>query len=99
MSNNEIDEIIQIVSYLDQYLFVTNMIAWGLMWLDKTLARKHMWRIPEKILFLSAIIGGSLGAWLGMYAYRHKTKHITFVVGIPAIFVIQCVLIYFYIAQ
>ena len=56
---------------------------------DKVKARKGAWRVPEKTLFLFAILGGGLGSWIGMYTFRHKTKHWYFVVGIPMIFVIE----------
>lgn len=58
---------------------------------DKIKARKNLWRIPERVLFLTAILGGSLGSLLGMYAFRHKTKHFSFILGMPLIFAIQVV--------
>lgn len=64
---------------------------------DKRKARLHQWRIPEKTLFLSAIAGGSVGAMLGMTFFRHKTKHLSFLLGMPAIFIAQlvfCIFIY-----
>ena len=67
------------------YLLVMNLIGFSLMGADKRRARRHAWRIPEKTLFLAAILGGSLGAWAGMYVFHHKTKHWYFVVGIPLI--------------
>ncbi len=71
------------------YLFLINLAAFGLMGLDKRKARKNLWRIPEKTLFLSAILGGSAGAIAGMYAFHHKTRHWYFVIGMPLILVIQ----------
>ncbi|OUP22591.1 hypothetical protein B5F29_00925 [Lachnoclostridium sp. An196] len=59
------------------------------MGLDKRKARKNLWRIPEKTLFLSAILGGSAGAIAGMYVFHHKTRHWYFVIGMPLILVIQ----------
>ena len=61
--------------------------------MDKSRARKHQWRIPEKTLFLSAILGGSIGAIAGMYTFHHKTKHWYFVIGMPAILIVQIALI------
>lgn len=58
---------------------------------DKIKARKNLWRIPERVLFLTAILGGSLGSLLGMYAFRHKTKHFSFILGMPLIFAVQVV--------
>ena len=71
------------------YLFLINLAAFGLMGLDKRKARKNLWRIPEKTLFLSAILGGSAGAIAGMYVFHHKTRHWYFVIGMPLILVIQ----------
>ena len=66
------------------------------MGIDKSKAKRRAWRIPEKTLFLLSIIGGSVGTWLGMYAFHHKTKHWYFVVGMPLILVVQIILaIYF----
>lgn len=71
------------------YLLAANMVGFALMGIDKRKAIRHVWRVPEAALFLSAILGGSVGAWIGMYTFRHKTKHIRFVVGIPLILVFQ----------
>ena len=60
-----------------------------LMLLDKWKAKKNLWRIPEATLFMVAILGGSIGSLLGMYAVRHKTKHLTFTVGMPLILALQ----------
>lgn len=78
------------------YLIAVNVLAFSLMGIDKYKAKHHRWRIPEKTLFLSAIIGGSAGAILGMYTFRHKTKHWYFVVGMPLILVIQLALGYWF---
>ena len=74
------------------YLVIINLIAFLLMAMDKSRARKHQWRIPEKTLFLSAILGGSIGAIAGMYTFHHKTRHWYFVIGMPAILILQVVL-------
>ena len=71
------------------YLVLINLAAFILMGLDKRKAKKNLWRIPEKTLFLSAILGGSAGAIAGMYVFHHKTRHWYFVIGIPLILVIQ----------
>ena len=73
------------------YLIIVNLIALCMYAIDKSKAQKNKWRIPEKALFLIAIIGGSIGALAGMYIFRHKTKHWYFVVGIPAILIVQVV--------
>ena len=59
------------------------------MFVDKWKARKNRWRIPEATLITVAALGGSIGSLLGMYTFRHKTLHLKFVIGIPAILVLQ----------
>ena len=71
------------------YLIVMNLIGLAVMAMDKSKARHHAWRIPEKILFLVSILGGSVGTWAGMYLFHHKTKHWYFVVGMPLILAAQ----------
>lgn len=71
------------------YLIGINLVGFCLMAADKRRARKHRWRISEHTLFAAAILGGSLGAILGMYLCHHKTKHWYFVVGMPLILVLQ----------
>jgi len=67
------------------YLLLLNLIAFAAFWVDKRRARKGKYRIPERRLLLVAMLGGSIGAWLGMYLFRHKTKHRKFVIGVPVI--------------
>lgn len=74
------------------YLVIINLVAFLTFGADKRRAKKDKWRVRERTLFLLAIIGGSVGALLGMYLFRHKTKHWYFCVGIPAILVLQIVL-------
>ena len=74
------------------YLAAVNVLAFALMGIDKAKAKRGAWRIPEKVLFLSALIGGSIGAIAGMFAFRHKTKHLSFVLGLPAILLLQLAL-------
>ena len=71
------------------YLVLINLAAFVLMGLDKRKAKKNLWRIPEKTLFLSAILGGSAGAIAGMDVFHHKNRHWYFVIGMPLILVIQ----------
>lgn len=75
------------------YLFLANLVGFALMGIDKRKAKKKQWRIPEKTLFLSAIFGGSIGALYGMHLFRHKTKHKSFVFGMPAILIVQMLLL------
>lgn len=74
------------------YLIVINLVAFALMGIDKHKAKKKQWRISERTLFLSAAIGGSIGAMYGMHLFRHKTKHKSFLFGMPAILAIQLLL-------
>ncbi|EOS22922.1 hypothetical protein C806_03543 [Lachnospiraceae bacterium 3-1] len=77
------------------YLAVINVVGFFLMGLDKWKAKYKKWRIPEKTLFGAAIFGGSLGAWAGMYAFHHKTRHWYFVVGMPLILAVQVAVLWF----
>lgn len=76
------------------YIVGMNLLGFIMFGLDKSKAVRGEWRIPERSLFLVAVLGGSLGAWIGMYVFRHKTKHWRFCVGIPGILVVQCLLVY-----
>lgn len=71
------------------YFLVMTIIGYASMGIDKQKAKKRAWRIPEATLFSIAILGGSVGSILGMFHFRHKTKHWYFVMGLPAIFFIQ----------
>lgn len=75
------------------YLVVMNIIGFTIMGIDKSRAKRGAWRIPEKTLFLIAILGGSIGSLLGMKQFRHKTKHKTFTIGMPAILIVQAAII------
>lgn len=70
-------------------VILINGIAFCTYGIDKKKAMNYEWRIPETTLFLLAIIGGSVGAWAAMYVFRHKTKHKSFVLGIPIILALQ----------
>ncbi len=74
------------------YLLITNLLGFALMGIDKRRAVRHAWRISEATLFAAAIMGGSLGATLGMHLFHHKTRHWYFRYGMPAIFVLQALL-------
>ena len=81
------------MKYLYIYLAVINVVAFILMAVDKYRACRHRWRIPERTLFLPALLGGSLGALLGMWMLWHKTRHKVFVIGLPVLFILQVVLL------
>jgi len=74
------------------YVGAASLAGFILMGLDKKKAAEHRWRIPEKTLFLTAAIGGSTGVLIGMFFFRHKTKHLSFRIGIPLILTAQCVI-------
>lgn len=80
------------MKYFLLYLLLINAAAFLLMLVDKSKARKNRWRIPERTLFGSALLGGSIGAILGMYTFRHKTRHLSFTLGMPAILIAQVAL-------
>lgn len=71
------------------YLGIINAAGFCMMGADKRRARRGKWRIREASLFLAAWIGGSAGCWLGMYVFRHKTKHWYFVLGMPLILFLE----------
>ncbi len=78
---------------LGAYLLVINLEGFALMGIDKSRARRGRQRIAEATLFIVAALGGSLGVLCGMYAFRHKTLHTSFTVGIPLLLFFQAVLI------
>lgn len=84
-----------VIALLFAYIVVINVIGFALMGNDKAKARKRAWRIPEATLFLIALVGGSLGTTVGMRVFRHKTLHWYFVFGMPAILIVQILLILF----
>ena len=71
------------------YILGINVITFVIYGIDKLKAKKGKWRIPESTLLLLAIIGGSIGAWLGIKVWHHKTMHKKFKYGIPAIIILQ----------
>ncbi len=76
------------------YIIIMSIISFIQMGLDKNKARHSSWRISERTLFLTAFIGGSFGALIGMYFFHHKTKHMRFVIGIPLIMILHIALLY-----
>lgn len=75
------------------YLGILNLVGLLLMGLDKVLAIHRRDRIPEAVLFTIAVIGGSIGTLIGMFAFRHKTRHPAFRIGLPLLLLVQIVLI------
>ena len=82
-----------VITLLLSYFIAVNLTGFVLMGIDKYKAKKRAFRIPEATLFIIAIIGGSIGSIIGMYAFRHKTRHRSFVYGMPFILIIQIALI------
>lgn len=78
------------------YIVFTNLLLFTLMAIDKQKSKLNQWRISEKTLFILAIIGGSIGGILGIYTFRHKTKHLKFTLGFPAIILLQLIAIYLF---
>ena len=78
------------------YAAVMSLIAFAAFGIDKFKAKTNRWRISEKTLFSLALLGGGVGAYLGMKVFHHKTMHKQFVIGIPMIMVIQAVLLGWY---
>lgn len=76
------------------YLISINIFSLLLCGIDKYRAIKNKWRIREKNFFILSFLGGSVGVYIGMYFFRHKTLHKRFTIGIPAIVVFQLLLIY-----
>lgn len=78
------------------YLIFINIMGLLSMYLDKYFSKNNMYRISEKSLFFIAILGGSIGSIIGMYQFRHKTKHKQFTIGLPIILFIQLIILIYY---
>ena len=74
------------------YLVVINLLTFIVYGIDKLKAKKGKWRIPESTLLLLALMGGSVGAWMGIKVWHHKTLHKKFKYGVPFIFILQIAL-------
>ena len=74
------------------YLVIINVTTFFVYGIDKWKAKKSKWRIRETALLGLAVLGGSIGAWLGMKVWHHKTQHRKFTYGVPAIIIIQLAL-------
>ena len=79
------------------YFIIINIVGFLAMYIDKQQAKKGKWRIPEKTLFIITALGGGIGTISGMYAFRHKTQKVAFVVGFPAITILEIICIIYYI--
>lgn len=79
------------------YFVVINIIGFLIMFIDKQKAKKGVWRIPEKTLFIITALGGGIGMIAGMYTFRHKTQKLQFVVGLPFITILEIILAIYWI--
>ena len=79
------------------YLVIINVVTFFMYGIDKWKAKKLKWRIREAALLGLAVLGGSIGAWLGMKVWHHKTQHKKFKYGVPAIIIVQLALIVYFI--
>jgi len=89
----EIMEKILTVKNIIIYLVCVNLISFLAMFIDKQKAKKGSWRIKESTLLILALIGGSIGGIAGMYIFHHKTKKARFYIGMPAMLVLQIMLV------
>ncbi|EGD46481.1 protein of unknown function DUF1294 [Ruminiclostridium papyrosolvens DSM 2782] len=81
--------------YFIAIVIILNIIGFGLVSLDKYKAKNRLWRIPERSFFLLSILGGSIGVYIGLLTFKHKTRRWYFMTIIPLIIVAQFVFIYF----
>ena len=86
-------------SLLTLYLVAINVLTFLLYGIDKWKAKRARWRIPERVLLGMAAIGGSVGAWLGMRVWHHKTQHAKFRYGVPAMLVAQAALLVWFVVK
>ncbi|WP_072587318.1 DUF1294 domain-containing protein [Clostridium sporogenes] len=83
------------IKYFKYYFIVLNLLGFLSMYIDKEKAKSNKWRIKENTLLLIALLGGSIGSYVGMKIFRHKTKHSKFKYGIPFIILVQlCIFLY-----
>ena len=81
--------------YIVLYFLIINIIGLSVMRVDKQRAIKHQYRISEQTLWIIAIVGGAIGAAIGMNMFRHKTKHVSFKLGFPLLAIIDLFLIFY----
>ena len=90
---------ISITTIIILYLVIINVFTFFRYGVDKWKAQRVRWRIPESVLLGMAAIGGSVGAWLGMRVWRHKTQHAKFRYGVPIILIVQVALLVWIFSQ
>lgn len=79
------------VEYVLIYLLIINIVTFFIYGDDKARARRGAYRISEATLLFLALIGGSIGAYLGIHFFHHKTRHMKFTIGVPIIFFLQII--------
>jgi uncharacterized membrane protein YsdA (DUF1294 family) len=84
-----------LIKIASAYLIAINIASFILMGIDKRKAKKKLWRVPEKTLFLTVIVGGAMGGVAGMYVFKHKTKYWYFKYGYPIILIMQVLVLIF----
>lgn len=84
------------MKFLIGYVMIICSITLVMMAYDKAQARKRGRRVPERTLFFLSAVGGALGGIVAMRIWRHKTKHASFVIGLPALLVLQVVALYWF---
>lgn len=77
------------------YCLLVNLIGFFLVIIDKSKAKSHKWRIPERVFFVFAFLGAGIGEYAAMFLVRHKTRHLPFVIGIPLISIVFYGLLFF----
>ncbi len=87
------------IKILLYYLIAINVVTFFVYGIDKLKAKKSKWRIPEATLLMLAVMGGSIGAWLGMKVWHHKTLHKKFKYGLPLILMAQVALVIWYFSR
>lgn len=81
--------------FLAIYIIFINVAGFAVVFYDKKMAKTGGWRVPEKRLFVLAVIGGAVGIYAGMKRFRHKTRHLIFVYGIPLLMLLNLIAFYF----
>ena len=92
LKNTGLDKIITTQNIII-YLIIINIIGLLAMYIDKKKAQRGAWRIPEQTLFIITALGGGIGTIAGMYLFRHKTKKLKFTKGLPAIVILEAIML------
>ena len=77
------------------YIIIINIISFFIMLYDKKQAIYHNFRISEKTIFIVSLLLGGIGTYVGMYAFRHKTKHLKFTIGIPIVIILNIISVFY----